>query len=224
MITKIGSIMKIKWKKTLKDVSFVILMLKMCVIFGQKTIIVIDLGHGGKDPGAIGLNNIQEKDVVLNIANEILRLNKTIFEGRIDIYLTRYKDTLVSLNDRTKLIKRLNADLFISLHCNYADNPDAKGIEVYVYNSGSRFIKESIELGLSVLNESIRKLEFKKRGVKFADFQVLRESIPYCPSILLEMGFISNTNEADYFFKTRNVRAMALTVLMGTTNYLNTGL
>ena len=66
-------------KKVLKNVSFVILLLKMCIVFGQETSaqkrIVIDVGHGGKDSGAIGINGIQEKDVVMNIANAILTLN-----------------------------------------------------------------------------------------------------------------------------------------------------
>ena len=91
---------KLKMKKVLKNVSFVILLLKMCVIFGQETSahkrIVIDVGHGGKDAGAIGINGIQEKDVVLSIANEILRLNSNL-EKPLDIYLTRYSDTLISL-------------------------------------------------------------------------------------------------------------------------------
>ena len=66
-------------KKVLKNVSFVFLLLKMCIVFGQETStqkrIVIDVGHGGKDSGAIGINGIQEKDVALNIANTILKLN-----------------------------------------------------------------------------------------------------------------------------------------------------
>lgn len=216
--------MKIKWKKKLQNVSFVILLLKMCFIFGQKKVIVIDPGHGGKDSGAIGVNDIQEKDVVLNIAKEILRLNKTILDYAFEIYLTRYKDTLISLSDRTRLAKQLNADVFVSLHCNHAKNSNAKGIEVYVHNSDSRFTNEAIDLGLAVLNESTRKLRFKKRGVKFANFQVLRETIAYHPSVLMEMGFMTNNDEADYFLKPNNAKAMALTVLIGITNYLSTGL
>ncbi|HAI41082.1 MAG TPA: N-acetylmuramoyl-L-alanine amidase, partial [Maribacter sp.] len=76
----------------------------------------------GKDAGAIGINGIQEKDVVLSIANAILKLNNDL-EKPLDIYLTRYKDTLISLSDRTKLAKALKADLFVSLHCNHSDNP-----------------------------------------------------------------------------------------------------
>ena len=72
----------------------------MCVVFGQNSIqqkrIIIDVGHGGKDTGAIGINGIQEKDIVLNIANEIIRHNKMILDNRFDIYLTRYRDTLIS--------------------------------------------------------------------------------------------------------------------------------
>lgn len=215
--------MKIKWKKMLQNVSFVILLLKMCFIFGQKKIIVIDPGHGGKDSGAIGINDIQEKDVVLNVAKEVLRLNKTILDDVFSIYLTRYKDTLISLSDRTRLAKSLDADVFISLHCNASQNY-SKGTEVYVHNSDNSHTKESIGLGLSVLNESTEKLGFKKRGVKFADFQVLRESVSFFPAILVEMGFVTNIDEADYFLKPKNVKAMALAVLMGIVNYLNTEL
>jgi len=105
-------------KNLLKNVSFVVLLLKMCIIFGQEIDaqkrIVIDVGHGGKDSGAIGINDIQEKDIVLKIAKEIVSLNEKS-KAPLDIYLTRYSDTLISLSDRTKLAKILNADLFISL-------------------------------------------------------------------------------------------------------------
>lgn len=67
-------------KKILKNFSFVILLLKMCTIFGQEIDaqkrIVIDVGHGGKDSGAIGINGIKKKDVVLDIAKEIVSLNE----------------------------------------------------------------------------------------------------------------------------------------------------
>ena len=211
--------MKIHFKKTLKNVSFWILMLKMCFIFSQKKVVVIDVGHGGKDSGAIGINNIQEKDVVLNVANAVLTLNKSLLDNKFDIYLTRYKDTLISLSDRSRLAKGLNADIFVSLHCNASQN-FSKGIEAYVHNSDNSNTKVSIGLGLSILNESTQKLGFKKRGVKFANFQVLRET-KNCPAVLVEMGFVTNRDEAHYFFKTKNNRAMALAILMGITNYLN---
>ncbi|WP_250629664.1 N-acetylmuramoyl-L-alanine amidase family protein [Aureibaculum algae] len=174
----------------------------MLFIFGQneasKKVIIIDPGHGGNDSGAIGANGVLEKDVVLNIASEIIRLNRTLFEDSFDIYLTRYKDTLISLGDRTNLAKTLKADAFLSLHCN-ASNVISKGMEVYVHHSDKPLPKTSVWLGLFVLNESTEKLGFKKRGVKFANFQVLREVIDFCPTILIETGFVTNLDEADYF-------------------------
>jgi len=219
--------MKINMKKLLKNVIFMIMVLKMCIAFAQnptlKKRIVVDVGHGGKDTGAIGINGIQEKNVVLNIAKEIIRLNKTILDGNFDIYLTRYRDTLISLSVRSRLAKTLKADVFVSLHCN-ASKTISKGTEVYIHNSDKPNTKESIALGLSVLNESTQKLGFKKRGVKFANFQVLRETIDFCPTILVEIGFVTNNDEADYFLLSKNIRAMALAILLGITNYLNTEL
>ena len=211
-------------KKVLKNVSFAFLLLKMCVIFGQETTaqkrIVIDVGHGGKDSGAIGINNIQEKDIVLNIALTILRLNEQS-KKPLDIYLTRYSDTLISLSDRTKLAKALNTDLFVSLHCNHSDNPDARGIEVYVSNRQAEYMKESIWLAFQLQETLNRKLGFESRGVKFANFQVLRETVEFCPSILLELGFLSNSYENNYYQNPSSFIALALTLLYGVSNYLN---
>jgi N-acetylmuramoyl-L-alanine amidase len=104
----------LKMKTRPKNVIFLLLLLKMCFIFGQpgtlKKILVIDVGHGGKDAGAIGINGIMEKDVVLQLANEILKLNEG--QNNLEIYLTRYSDSLISLSDRTKLARALKADVF----------------------------------------------------------------------------------------------------------------
>ena len=214
--------MKMDWKKTLKNVSFMMLLLKMCVVLGQKKVIIIDSGHGGKDSGATGIYDIKEKEVVLNVSKQILELNETILNDEFDIYLTRYNDSLISLSDRSRLAKSLKADVFVSLHCNASQN-FSKGIEVYGHNNDHLKSKASISLGVSILNESTQKLGFKKRGVKFANFQVLRETT-FCPAVLVEMGFVTNTDEADYFLKPKNIKAMALAILLGITNYLNYGL
>ena len=210
-----------KWL-TPKNVSFVILMLNFCVIFGQQKVIIIDPGHGGIDTGAIGTNTIREKDVTLRIAKEIIRLNKTLLNNEFDIYSTRYKDTLISLSDRSRLAKSLKANVFVSLHCN-ASNTSAKGMDVYVHNTNDEevLIKKSIGMGLSILEESTQRLGFRKRAVRFANFQVLRENIKIRPAILIEMGFLTNTDEGDYFLKPNNIKAMALAILMGLYNYLN---
>lgn len=202
-------------KKVLKNVSFVILLLKMCIIFGQENAtqkrIVIDVGHGGKDSGAIGINGIQEKDVVLSIANEILKLNNDLNKP-LDIYMTRYKDTIISLSDRTKLAKALNADLFVSLHCNHSANPNARGIEVYVSNRQAEYMKESIWFAFQLQETLNKKLGFESRGVKLANFEVLRETRGYCPSVLMELGFLSNTDESEYYQKLESYQVLALVI------------
>lgn len=203
-------------KKVLKNVSFVFLLLKMCIVFGQETSaqkrIIIDVGHGGKDTGAIGVNKIQEKDVVLNIANAILKLNSEL-DKPLDIYLTRYTDTLISLSDRAKLAKALKADLFVSLHCNHSDNIYARGIEVYVSNTNAQHSDDSTWLAFLLQDELNNRLGFESRGVKFANFQVLRETIGYCTSVLLELGFLSNEDEEGYYRKSKSYQTLALMLL-----------
>ena len=204
-------------KKVLKNVSFVFLLLKMCVVFGQESSTqkrsVIDVGHGGKDSGAIGANKIQEKDIVLNIANAILKLNNK-FNKPLDIYLTRYNDTLISLSDRTKLAKILDTDLFVSLHCNHSDNSNARGIEVYASRKQTNYSKESIYIGYQIEKALCKEIGYESRGVKFANFQVLRETTSHCVSVLLELGFLSNKDESSYLSNSTNIKLMALAILL----------
>ncbi len=199
-------------KKVLKNVSFIFLLLKMCIVFGQETstqkLIVIDVGHGGKDSGAIGINGIQEKDVALNIANAILKLNDEL-DKPLDIYLTRYTDTLISISDRTKLAKVLKADLFVSLHCNHSDNVYSRGVEVYVSDRQSKYRDNSTWLAFQLQSAFNQELGFESRGVKFANFQVLRETIAYCSSLLLELGFLSNWDENRYLSNSNRIKIIA---------------
>jgi len=100
-------------------------------IDGKAKIIVIDAGHGGKDPGAVGPNNEYEKDVVLATGLYLRDILKNL--GYI-VYLTRDDDTFIELKDRTKIANKKHADLFISIHANAAPKGrarDAKGIETY---------------------------------------------------------------------------------------------
>jgi N-acetylmuramoyl-L-alanine amidase len=208
-------------KKVLKSVSFVFLLLKMCIVFGQELSaqkrIIIDVGHGGKDAGAIGINKIQEKDIVLDIANAILKLNKELGKP-LDIYLTRYKDTIISLSDRIRLAKILKADIFVSLHCNHSDNPNARGIEVYASKTQGEFSKESVFVGYQIEKTLCAAIGYESRGVKFANFQVLRETVGYCPSVLLELGFLSNKDEGTYISNATNIQFAANAILLSIQN------
>lgn len=91
--------------------------------------IVLDPGHGGKDPGALGVNHAAEKDIVLAIAKKLAKRLKA--ELGIDVVLTRRDDTFIPLEDRTAVANAEDADLFISLHVNASPNANAKGIETY---------------------------------------------------------------------------------------------
>jgi len=208
-------------KKVLKNVSFVLLLLKMCIVFGQETSaqkrILIDVGHGGKDSGAIGINGIQEKDIVLNIANTIPKLNNEL-DKPLDIYLTRYNDTLISLSDRAKLAKALKADLFVSLHCNHSDNPNARGVEVYVTNAESKYSDDSTWFAFQVQAVLNKELGYESRGVKFANFQVLRETVDVCTSVLIELGFLSNKDEGKYISNSNNIQLIATAILLSIQN------
>ena len=91
--------------------------------------IVLDPGHGGKDPGAIGVGGIAEKDIVLSVAKKLARKLRT--ELGVQVVLTRNVDRFVALEDRTATANSEDADLFISLHVNASPNSEARGIETY---------------------------------------------------------------------------------------------
>ena len=216
--------MKNCFLKLLKNVRFLILLSSFCAVFGQgmvsKKVVVIDVGHGGVDSGAVGVNGLMEKDVVLAIAKEMVRLNDSLVHAPVEFYLTRYTDTLIGLAGRSRLAKVLKANVFVSLHCNAAVG-NSRGMEVYVSSTGdSTRVKNAIALGYEILKESSEKLGLVKRKVLRANFQVLRKTVGFCPSVLVELGFLSDGVEADYFLKDRNLRAVALAVLMGIVHFL----
>ena len=98
-------------------------------IWVRKLRIVIDPGHGGKDPGARGIDGTLEKDINLKAALELARLLKKT--GVFDVKLTRHNDTFVSLSKRSEIANQWKADLFVSLHSNAAKNPRDSGFETY---------------------------------------------------------------------------------------------
>jgi N-acetylmuramoyl-L-alanine amidase len=196
-------------------------------------VIVLDPGHGGKDPGAVGFSKkIYEKDIVLSIAKKL----KILLEKHLDVVvlLTREDDLFVSLQDRTKFANQNHANLFISLHCNAhrrataggmevyylstAKTDDARAVEalenavVYEYEGGTEAVqkyddlsfiladmaqnehlKESNELAIRLQQDLITATNLQDRGVKQANFYVLRGA--FMPAVLVELGFLSNREE-----------------------------
>ena len=103
--------------------------------------------------------------------------------------------------------------MFLSLHCNHSDNPNARGVEIYVSNQRSKFLDEATWLGFQLQADLNDKLGFESRGVKFANFQVLRETNEFMPSVLLELGFLSNRDESHYISEYENLKHIALAIL-----------
>jgi N-acetylmuramoyl-L-alanine amidase len=186
----------------------------------KNPIVIIDPGHGGIDAGAVANNNTKEKDIVLSIASKMLVLNQTVLDSPLNLYLTRYNDTLVSLGDRTQLAKKLKAQLFISIHCNKAINRTAAGAEVYIHPKSEVQAEESAYLGFVIQKGFADILGIKNRGLKFGNFQVLRDSPNGSASILLELGFLSQTDEAIYLSQQKSHEAIALVLLQSTLKYL----
>ncbi len=120
---------------------------------GDKYIIVIDAGHGGEDPGCIGLNGLKEKEVTLLFALKLGQLLKDSLP--VKVYYTRETDSFVTLYSRATFANKKKADLFISIHCNSACrkvkgklqcNQEAKGMEIYVL--GLHRTKENLEVAM----------------------------------------------------------------------------
>ena len=97
--------------------------------------IVLDPGHGGKDPGAIGAGGIAEKDIVLSVAKKLAR--KLRAELGVQVILTRNDDRFVALEERTAIANSEDADLFISLHVNASPNSESRGIETYYLDNAT---------------------------------------------------------------------------------------
>ena len=91
--------------------------------------VVLDPGHGGKDPGAVGLHGLKEKNITLAIAKGLARRLRR--EMGVDVVLTRNRDAFVSLKERTNIATRAAADLFVSIHSNASTNRKAAGLETY---------------------------------------------------------------------------------------------
>ena len=95
----------------------------------SRPLVVIDPGHGGHDPGAIGYQGLEEKNLTLKTALAIR--DALIKSGRVRVALTRDTDRFIPLRERYRIARKLHADLFISIHCDSSDNPDAHGATAY---------------------------------------------------------------------------------------------
>jgi len=155
--------------------------------------IVIDAGHGGKDPGAISITGYQEKAVNLSMA---LQLEEALKAQGYNVILTRNEDLFVDLYDRARIANSLNADIFISMHANSNIKSSITGLEVlYCPATSSEFkLEDQYPFADTVYSSIIRNTGIPGRGViKRPELVVLRETI--MPAILIEIGYLSNPQD-----------------------------
>jgi len=154
----------------------------------NETIVVIDAGHGGHDPGALSPNGSKEKDVVLRAT---LILKQKLQNAGFKVYLTRERDNYVKLYDRAGIANQLPADIFISIHANAAKNTAAKGIETLYAPDTSRNNKA---LAIAIQDQLIDNTHATDRGiVSRPDLVVTRET--EMSAVLVELGFLTNSED-----------------------------
>jgi len=218
--------------------------------------VVIDAGHGGRDPGAIGYNGIREKDVVLATAKQLGQYIEERLEG-VSVMYTRSDDTFIELADRGKLANRAGGKLFISIHANSARAGAARGAETYILgthrseqarrvmeleNSVIRFeqdteryeafdqsdlimqtmthsayLRNSEQLASLIQGQFSERVHRRSRGVKQAGFYVLWGAS--MPAVLVELGFISNPDEARFLSSERGQTYMASAIFRAVRDY-----
>lgn len=152
--------------------------------------IVLDAGHGGNDPGAVG-NGLKEKDLTLNIVKGIQKYLNDNYEGH-EIKLTRSNDRYLTLSQRAKIANDWKADLFVSVHIN---SGGGTGYEDFIHNNLTDS-SNTAKLRNVFHNEVVKNQSFwKNRGKKKANFAVLRET--KMSAILSENGFIDTKADSD---------------------------
>ena len=184
-------------------------------------IIVIDPGHGGEDTGAISQNNVNEKDVVLDIS---LKLGEKLEENNFKVYFTRKSDKALGntvrsdIINRAKFINARNADIFLSIHLNGSDIESAKGVESY-----SRFLDEKSYLLAESIQDELSSIEYTKdRGIKETNEKslgILRYT--NITGVLLELGFITNSEDEKYLISEEGQDIIVYCILNGILNYFN---
>ncbi len=223
----------------------------------DKILVAIDAGHGGVDPGAIGVSGVYEKQIVLNAARVLKsELERT---GRYKVLLTRDRDVFLRLRERIAIARRAGADLFVSLHADSIPNRKLRGASIYTLSekasdkeanllavnenksdiiAGMDFGTEtpevtSILIDLAqreTMNHSARfagmlvremrgEVKLLKTAHRFAGFAVLKA--PDIPSVLVELGFLSNNHDEKLLRSTAHLKRVAAALRRAIDDYFD---
>ena len=191
--------------------------------------IIIDAGHGGKDPGKVGVGDVLEKDINLAIAK---KLEALLWQNDVVAVMLRTEDKdLASENatnrknedfrERARLIRETNPVLTVSIHQNSYPEGDVDGAQVF-YLTGS----EEGRVLATMLQESLKR-EIADGNHRVAkankDYYLLKQSTAEAPVVIVECGFLSNAREAELLSSEEYQEKIAFSLLLGILEYINTG-
>lgn len=174
--------------------------------------IVVDAGHGGKDPGARGLSARPEKSITLEIAT---KLASALRQRGARVILTRAGDRFISLDGRAAMADRYRADLFVSIHADSARRASAAGTTVYVARGSLPQSRHAARL----IDAALREAGLTTRGVDKAGYRVLVGHSR--PAVLIECGFLTNRAEAQRLNDSAYQSRLVAAIVEGLADYFN---
>ena len=189
-------------------------------------VIVIDAGHGGKDPGKVGVNEALEKEINLQIA---LRLKSLLEQNDVKVVLTRAEDKDLAseqavnrktedMRARADLISETNPVLMVSIHQNSYPEEDVDGAQVFYY-TGSALGKQLAEIIQNSLKSGLK--DGNHRAAKAnKEYYLLKKAV--CPAVIIECGFLSNPAEAALLVTEEYQEKLAFSIHLGIMEYINT--
>ncbi len=177
--------------------------------------VVLDPGHGGRDPGAVGIGGLQEKQVVNDITPQVAAILR---EQGVNVVLTRESDYELDLAPRVQIAERANATIFVSIHANAISmsRPDVNGIETFYSSAAGQRLANTVHT--SVLAE----MGMRDRRVRSARFYVIRNTS--MPAILVETGFVTGAEDAPNLANPAWRERMSVAIARGILLHLERGL
>ncbi|MBU1260735.1 MAG: N-acetylmuramoyl-L-alanine amidase [Planctomycetes bacterium] len=172
--------------------------------------IVIDAGHGGKDPGAISTHGFYEKTVNLDVA---LQVTQILRDKGYKVIMTRDSDKFIELEERAAIANRSRADIFVSIHADSCATSSKNGFTLYVARNAS-WASKSLA---GSIDKQMLQTGIKSRGTRKADFRVLKYT--RCPAVLVELGYLSNYWEAKQLKNKDMQKRLANAIACGITDY-----
>lgn len=177
----------------------------------EETEIILDAGHGGKDQGS-SYGEVLEKDINLEITKKTKDILK---KSGYQVKLTREDDTFINIHERANYANKKNAKVFVSIHCNSLEKGQADGIETFYAESKEM---DSKPLAQAIQTNASKKTEALDRGVKTADYVVIKET--EMPAALVEVGFLSDANERELLQQEEYQQKLAEGIAAGILEYL----